>query len=96
MSSVRLFFALSSLLGLRLTHGDVPNAYVKGLLRELIYMKAPRELNVEAGKVLKLLNPLYGFKHSGRCWNEAMNEYIIALGFIKSRFDPYIYYKRQK
>ena len=59
MSSVRLFFALSSLLGLRLTHGNVPNAYVKGLLRELIYMKAPRELDVEAVKVLKLLKPLY-------------------------------------
>ena len=26
MSSVRLFFALSSLFRLRLTHGDVPNA----------------------------------------------------------------------
>ena len=62
MSSVRLFSALSSLLGLRLTHGDVPKAYVKGLLREIIYMKAPRELEVEAGKILKLLKPLYGLK----------------------------------
>ena len=84
------------MLGLRLTHGDVPNACVKGFLRELIYMKAPRDLDVEAGKVLKLLKPLYGLKQSGRCWNETMNEYIIALSFIKSRLDPCIYYKRGK
>ena len=96
MSSVCLFFAISSLLGLRLTHGDVLNAYVKGFLRELIYMKAPRELDVEAGKVLKLLKSLYGFKQSGHCWNETMNEYIIALDFIKSKLDPFIYYKREK
>ena len=93
---MRLFFALPSLLGLRLTHGDVLNAYVKALLRELNYMKAPRELDVEEGKVLKLLKPLSGLKQSGRCWNETMNEYIVALGFIKSRLDPCIYYKRGK
>uniref|UniRef100_A0AAV1U6Z2 Reverse transcriptase Ty1/copia-type domain-containing protein n=1 Tax=Peronospora matthiolae TaxID=2874970 RepID=A0AAV1U6Z2_9STRA len=96
MSSVRLFFALSSLIGLRLTHGDVPNAYMKGLLHELIYMKSPRELGVEAGKVLKLLKPLYGLKQSVRCWNGTMNENIITLGFINSRLDPCIYYKRGK
>ena len=62
------------MLGLRLTH----NAYVKGLLHKLIYVKAPRELDVQAGKVLKLLKPLYGLKQSGRCWNETMNKYIIA------------------
>ena len=47
ISSVHLFFALPSLLGLRLTHADVPNDYVKGLLRELIYMKVPRDLDVD-------------------------------------------------
>ena len=67
-----------------------------GLLRELIYIKAPRELDVEAGKVLKLINPLYGLKQWGRCWNETMNEYIIALNFIKPRLDPCIFYKREK
>ena len=46
-----------------MTHGDVPDVYVKGQSRELIYMKAPQELNVEDGKVLKLLKPLYGLKH---------------------------------
>ena len=53
-------------------------------------------MDVEEGKVLKLLKPLYGLKQSGRCWNETMNEYIIALGFSKSRLDPCIYYKRDK
>ena len=40
-------FALSSLLGLRLSDDDVPNSYVIGLLRELIYIKATRELYVK-------------------------------------------------
>ena len=50
-----------------MTDGNVPNAYVKGTLRELIYVKAPRELSVEEDKVLKLLKLLYGLKQSGRC-----------------------------
>ena len=83
-------------MGLRLTHGDVLNAYVKGFAAQIIYMKAAREMDVQAGKVPKLLMPLYGLKQSGCCWNETMNEYIIALGLIKSRLDPCIYYKREK
>lgn len=94
MSSVRLFFALASILRLKLLHGDVPNAYVKGQLKELIFMKPPVELNVEPGKVLRLLKPLYGLKQSGRCWNHAIDQFIRSIGFERSRLDPCIYYKR--
>ena len=75
-------------LNLQLSHSYVSNAYVKGLLRDLIYIKAPRELND------KLLMPLYGPKPSDSCWYETMNESIVALGSIKSRFDPCVYDKR--
>ena len=43
-----------------MTHGDAPNAYIKGILREIIYMKASRELDVEEVKVLKLFKPFTG------------------------------------
>lgn len=58
MSSVRMFFALVSLLRLILLHGDMPSA--KGLLRELIYMNPPPQMKVSVGKFLKLLKTLYG------------------------------------
>ncbi len=85
MSSVRLFFVLAAILCLVLRHGDVPNAYLKGMLEELIYMKPPSVLGLEETKVLQLLRPLYGLKQSGRCWNAEIDAFIISIGFKKSK-----------
>lgn len=85
MSSVRLFFALASQIYLALTHGDVPNTYVKGELEEPIYMRAPVELN---DQVLQLKKLLYGLKQSGRFWNAAIDSFILTLGFKRSKLDP--------
>ncbi|DBA02790.1 TPA: hypothetical protein N0F65_006580, partial [Lagenidium giganteum] len=93
MSSVRLFFVLIAILHLEQRQGDVPNAYVKGALKEYILMKSPKELNLRSGHVLRLLKPLYGLKQSGRCWNEAMDQFIKDIGFMQSQLDPCIYFK---
>ncbi|KAJ0397409.1 hypothetical protein P43SY_008554 [Pythium insidiosum] len=65
--SVFFVFALARICGLKVVVADVPNAYVKGTIKEKIYLKPPRELNVPDGKVLLLLKPLYGLKHFDPC-----------------------------
>ena len=70
---------------------DVPNAYVKGTIKEKIYMKPPPELELPQDKVLLLLKPLYGLKQSGRCWNDSINNYLESIQFRRCNFDPCIY-----
>ena len=60
---------------------DVKSAYLNALLKETIYMKAPRGVlkSGEEGKVLRLLN---GLKQAGRGWYmEMMRVFIKELGF---------------
>ena len=51
-------------------HVDVKSAYLNVLLKEVIYMKAPRGMLKlgQEGKVLRLMKGLYGLKQAGRGW----------------------------
>jgi Reverse transcriptase (RNA-dependent DNA polymerase) len=78
-------------------HVDVKSAYLNALLKEEIYMKAPRgvlKLGQE-GKVLRLLKGLYGLKQSGRGWYMEMSKVFMKdLGFKRSAIDHLVFYKR--
>ena len=51
-------------------------------------MEIPEGVNtVKSDKCCKLVKSLYGLKQAPRCWNERYNDYIIALGFERSRLD---------
>lgn len=43
---------------------------------------------------LKLNKSLYGLKQSPRCWNEKLNNYLIEIGFARSRHDYCLYTKQ--
>ena len=76
-------------------HVDVKSAYLNALLKETIYMKAPRGVLKpgEEGKVLRLLKGLYGLKQAGRGWYmEMMRVFIKELGFEQSVIDHSVYY----
>lgn len=44
--------------------------------------------------VCLLQRSLYGLKQSARCWNEAINEILLTLGFIRNNMDNCLYFKR--
>ena len=81
--------AFSAHFGYEIEQMDVPNAYLKGDLKETIYMKTPegyilpsgQPAHQSEGKVLKLLRPLYGLKQSGREWNMKAKSQLATMGF---------------
>ena len=59
-------------------------------------MEQPKGFEVKGKKVLvcKLNRFLYGLKQSPRCWYKHFDDYISLISFIRSLYDPCIYYKK--
>ncbi|KAL4035066.1 Retrovirus-related Pol polyprotein from transposon TNT 1-94 [Cucumis melo var. makuwa] len=59
-------------------------------------MEQPKGFEVKGKKKLmcKLNRSLYGLKQSPRCWYKRFDDYISLIGFIRSLYDPCVYYKK--
>ena len=59
-------------------------------------MEQPKGFEVKGKKelVCKLNRSLYGLKQSPRCWYKRFDDYISLIGFIRSLYDPCVYYKQ--
>lgn len=95
-SSLRLLIALSVNLELRITHLDVTTAFLNGTLSETVYMVQPDGFfrTKDKNQVLRLKKAIYGLKQSSRVWYEKVEEILLALDFIKSEFEPYLFIKK--
>jgi hypothetical protein len=90
--SIRLLAAMWAALGLYAFQDDVPAAFLKGKLKENIWIEVPDGLeNVRNGNKLKLVKTLYGLKQSPREWNAVLHEFLIESGFQQCVADPCIY-----
>lgn len=69
-STLRLLFALSVKLKLKITHLDVSTAFLNGYLEENVYMEVPPNLECKSNCVLKLKHAIYDLKQSARQWNK--------------------------
>ena len=91
IGSVFFVFAVVSIFGLFVVLDKVPNAYVKGTIKEKVYMNPLPELELPQEKVLRLLKPLYSLKKFGRCWNDRINNYLESIQFRRCSFGPFVY-----
>ncbi|OWZ19052.1 Yokozuna [Phytophthora megakarya] len=58
-------------------------------------MKAPFGRSIPKGTCLWLQKSLYGIKQGGKLWNDTIHNYLLKLGFMRSRLDPCLYLRRQ-
>jgi hypothetical protein len=75
---------------------DVTTAFLNGYLMEDVYMKQPPGA-VDSNKpdhVCKLKRSLYGLKQAPRCWNVVLDQYLLEIGFQRSKKDTCLYILR--
>ena len=79
--------------GWSMSHIDVNSAFTNTPLKELIYMKLPKEL-IEMGfpPVVKLLKNLYGLHQAPKGWSDLVTDWLTEeYGFIQSISDACVF-----
>ena len=95
--SIRTLTALAAKLKLSAFQDDVPTAFLRGELKEEIWMEQPKGYeigNIHKNKCL-LQKTLYGLKQSPREWNEVIHKFLVSENFKQSQADSCIYVKRK-
>lgn len=78
---------------------DITQAYVQSntMLERNVYIKAPPELDLPDGFVLKVVKPLYGIPESGLHWYLTyLTHHLDTLHMTRSKSDPCVLIKRSK
>jgi hypothetical protein len=100
MPTIRFIVGIATMNGWKVTHSDVPNAYLNGKSKKLILVKLPKHWNEIVGPELGkdgdpvvLYNSLYGAPDAGRNWNDEFNSFFLANGYKRSKVEPCVYIK---
>jgi len=72
----------------------VDTAYLNADLQETIYMRPPKALNLEPGKVLQLKKSIYGLKQAGREWFNLLRESLKSMGWLQGQKEPCLFYRQ--
>jgi hypothetical protein len=99
LETIRLLIAIAVQRGWKVTHADVPNAYLHGKLDKLIFTRIPLGWNKIIGDTLGmdgdivvLDKALYGTPNAGRAWNQVIDKYLKTLGFQPCPNEQALYY----
>jgi hypothetical protein len=74
---------------------DVKIAFLNGFIEEEVYIEKPQGFEVEERKphVYKLKKALYRLKQAPRAWYGQIDNFLMSLGFTKSKADSNLYFK---
>lgn len=93
LPTLRILLAIACKYDLDIQQMDVKSAFLNGKIDEEVYLEKPDGMK-KNGKVLKLRKSLYGLKKSPRYWNQRFDELMLQQGFLRSKSDYCLYYKR--
>lgn len=91
LPTIRFILVLAINYDLHTRHLDVTTAFLYGDLPETVYLNTPEGVSVPEGKVLKLCKSLYGLKQAPKCWNLKFHNFMVSLGFERSKADSCLY-----
>ena len=96
LATLRLVYALSVLLDLKLASLDVEAAFMNADLQEEIYIHAPPGTeSLPRGHVYRLKKSLYGLKQSPKEWNILLTTFLTKeCGFIQLKSESCLFIKR--
>lgn len=84
----------------QLRHGKlyIKTAFLYGQVEEKIFIEQPEGFIVVGKEHLvgRLNKCIYGLKQSLNVWNTKFNGFLIKFGFIRSKHDPCVYFRRRE
>ena len=99
LESLCILLAFASYFGFEIEQMHVLDAYLKGDLKEVIYMEVPQGYELpksQQGQILRLMRPLYGLKQSGREWNAKIKKELSSMNFIPINSDGCVFANFEK
>ena len=94
VESMRMTVAVAAALGMHLWQIDFVSAYLNSKLEHTVYMRPPPGFRGGEGKVLHLQKAIYGLMQGGHNWWHNLNRAYNKLGYLASRADGCVRYKR--
>lgn len=91
--TLKLLLAFCVQNGMIIQQMDVESAFLNGKVCSEVYVKQPEGYSDGTQKVYKLIKALYGLRESPRAWYECFDEFVIRLGFKRSKVDLCLYRK---
>jgi len=85
--SVRTLDIIAEHFGLKVTTGDIGNAFVQAHTKEKCYVQCGPEFGNKAGLIAIIIRALYGLTTSAERFRTLLADFLRSLGFIPSRFD---------
>ena len=90
--AVRTVLGLAAQQAMYLTQFDIQTAFLNGLIDTVLFMIQPPGFE-EVGPndttlVCLILRSLYGFKQSGRIWNQTFNDFLVKFELEPTAADP--------
>ncbi|MGH7955315.1 MAG: reverse transcriptase domain-containing protein, partial [Gloeomargaritales cyanobacterium] len=92
--SLRLLLTVAADNELDIVTGDIGNAFVHADCREKVYSRAGPEFGQREGCIIIIMKALYGLVTSPRQWHEFLADTLRGMGFLPTRADPDLWYKR--
>ena len=92
-TTIRIIFAVTVKLGLKLTSADFVGAFQNAKLDTTVYFRPPPGLDCNRDEVWELLMALYGLKNSPMLWSESLKKVLLNLDFKQADNDPCLFYK---
>jgi hypothetical protein len=97
LTTLRYLLSLSAQNGWQIDHLDVVTAFLNPEVDSDVYMALPEGIDwldpklYAAARHVKLRKALYGLKQAPKIWHEAINRFLLSLGFKPTQADPNIY-----
>ena len=94
--SLRVLMALANNKGHKVTHMDVNNAFMNGILHHDCYIQQPEGFIDKQfpNHVWKLKRAINGLKQGGFEWSSVFEDWLLSVGFNQSPHEPCIYQKK--
>nr|GEV21823.1 retrovirus-related Pol polyprotein from transposon TNT 1-94 [Tanacetum cinerariifolium] len=97
LEAIHIFIAFAAHMNLVVYQMDVKNAFLNGILHEVVYISQSKEfIDLEnPNHVYNLKKSLYGLKQASWAWYDLLSSFLLSWKFTKGTVDPTLFNRRE-